>query len=125
MHTHHRHRHHVNLRIERLHRQTIYGVLTRLTLSGLCWLVAHYWLRSVGQFGETIHPLEPLAMKLHGAAAMATLFFVGSLMNAHIRRAIKSGRDLNAGWSVIVSMLLLIFSGYGLYYLAAESDRTL
>lgn len=123
MHTHHRHRHHVNLRIERWHRRTIYSVLTLLALSGLVWLLARYWLRPVGQFGETIHPLEPLSMKVHGAAAMLTLFFLGSLMNAHIRRAIKAGRNLAAGWSVIAAMLLLIVSGYVLYYLAGESDR--
>ncbi|HEY1148816.1 MAG TPA: DUF4405 domain-containing protein [Pseudoduganella sp.] len=123
MHTLHRNRHHINLRIERWHRRVIYAVLSLLALSGAAWLVARFAMRPVGQFGETVHPLEPLAMKVHGGAAMVTLFFVGSLMNAHIRRAIKAKRNLAAGWSVVVAMLTLIVSGYALYYVASEESR--
>jgi predicted Na+-dependent transporter len=125
MHSHHHSRHQANLRLERWHRRLIYLVLTFLFGSGLAWLVARYFLRPVGTFGETIHPLEPWAMKLHGAAAMAALFFVGSLMNAHIRRAIKNRRNLLTGWSLIAVLMLLVGSGFGLYYLAGESDRAL
>ena len=64
-------------------------------------------------------------MKLHGAAAMAALFFTGRLLNAHIRRAIRSGRNLGTGWSVIASVLVLVISGFGLYYIASDSDRAL
>ena len=51
------------------------------------------------------------------------LFFLGSLMNGHIRRALKSGRNLMSGWSMIVVMLTLIATGFGLYYIAGENDR--
>ena len=44
-------------------------------------------------------------------------------MNAHIRRAIKAGRNLVTGWGMIAAMLALTASGFGLYYLAGESDR--
>ncbi|MYM31381.1 DUF4405 domain-containing protein [Duganella sp. CY15W] len=122
MHTHH-HRPHINLRIERWHRRAIYISFAVLMLSGLAWLVTHYFLRPVGEFGETVHPAEPLAMKLHGGAAMVVLFFLGSLMNAHIRRAIKAGRNQVTGWSMIVFMVMLVASGFGLYYLASDSNR--
>jgi hypothetical protein len=116
-------RNHINLRLERWHRRCIYLVVAELLLSGALWLALHFFLRPVGEFGESVHPLEPLAMKLHGAGAMIALFFLGSLMNSHIRRAIKAGDNLKTGWSLIVSLLVLIFSGYGLYYLAGEADR--
>lgn len=119
----HKHRTNINLRLERWHRRCIYASVAALSLSGALWLVARYWMRPVTEFGESVHPLEPLAMKLHGAAAMLMLFFLGSLMNAHIRRAIKAGRNLATGWSMIAGMLLLIASGFGLYYLAGEADR--
>lgn len=96
-----------------------------LLLSGAAWLTARYFLRPVGQFGEAIHPLEPWAMKVHGAGVMILLFFLGSLMNSHIRRALKAGRNLTSGWSMIVLMVLLIVTGFGLYYLAREGDRPL
>ena len=62
-------------------------------------------------------------MKLHGAGAMIALFFVGSVMNSHIRRAIKAGRNLESGWSMIAVLLALVITGYGLYYLASENSR--
>lgn len=64
-------------------------------------------------------------MKLHGAAAMLLLFFLGSLLNTHIRRAIKSDRNLLTGWGMIGMMSALIATGYALYYVAGDSDRPL
>ena len=125
MHPSHHSRHHINLRLERWHRRCIYLSCFALLASGAAWLLARYFMRPVGQFGETIHPLEPWAMKLHGAAAMVMLFFVGSLMNAHIRRALKAGRNLATGWGMLLTLSLLTASGYGLYYLAGEADRPL
>lgn len=116
-------RHAINLRLERWHRHCIYASSLLLLASGIAWLLAHYWLRPVTQFGEAVHPLEPWSMKVHGAGAMSMLFFLGSLMNGHIRRALKAGRNLTSGWSMIVTMLVLVFTGFGLYYLAGESDR--
>lgn len=81
-------RNHINLRLERWHRRYIYLSCAILFATGLAWLLAHYFLRPVSQFGEAVNPLEPWAMKLHGAGAMAMLFFLGSLMNSHIRRAL-------------------------------------
>lgn len=116
-------RHHINLRLERWHRRCIYASCAALLVTGGAWLLARYYLRVPGQFGETVHPLEPWAIKLHGASAMVMLFFLGSLMNSHIRRALKAGRNLVSGWAMIASMLLLIATGFGLYYIAGESDR--
>lgn len=125
MHPTHHSRHQINLKLERWHRRAIYCSAAALLASGAAWLLARYFLRVPGQFGETVHPLEPWAMKLHGAAAMLMLFFVGSLMNAHIRRALKSGRNLATGWGMMVTLAALTGSGYGLYYLAGEADRPL
>jgi hypothetical protein len=101
----------------------VYAVLAWLTVTGAIWLIGHYFMRVPGEFGESVHPLEPWAMKLHGAGAMLALFFVGSLLNSHIRRAIKARRNLVSGWSMVAILLLLTVSGYGLYYLADEETR--
>lgn len=118
-------RSHINLRLERWHRWSVYACCAWLTATGVAFLVAHFFLRQAGEFGETVHPLEPWSMRLHGAGAMAALFFVGSLMNGHIRRALKSGRNLGSGWTMIASLLALTVTGYGLYYLAGEGNRPL
>ena len=118
-------RDHINLRLERWHRRCVHAVGAALLLSGLAWLLARYFMRPVSQFGESIHPLEPWAMKVHGGAAMLTLFFLGSLMNGHIRRALNAQRNLASGWAMIGTLAMLVATGFGLYYIAGESDRPL
>jgi hypothetical protein len=120
-----RRRDYINLRLERWHRFCIYGACGWLTATGLLWLAAHYFWRPVGEFGETISPWEPLSMKLHGAGAMVILFFAGSLLNIHIRRALKVGRNISSGWCMLALLLLLTASGYVLYYLAGEGNRNI
>jgi len=119
------HKRHINLRMERWHRRCIYASCLLLAASGILWLLARYGLRRPGEFGETISPLEPWSMKIHGAAAMLAFFFVGSLLNSHIRRALKAGRNLVSGWAMIVVLALLAGSGYALYYIASEGNRPL
>lgn len=116
---------HVNLRLERWHRIFAYMSIFGLVITGVLWLVSHYFLRSVTLFGESVHPLEPISMKLHGAGAMVVLFLLGSLMNSHIRRAFKAKRNLVSGLIMIVTVLVLIMTGYCLYYLADANTRAL
>jgi hypothetical protein len=113
----------VNFKLERWHRRCIYATSGWLLITGVLWLLAHYLMRPVGEFGEAIHPLEPWSMKLHGAGAMVALFFIGSLMNSHIRRALKAKRNLFSGWAMIGALSALTISGYGLYYMASDNSR--
>lgn len=62
-------------------------------------------------------------MKLHGAATMLFLFLLGAMLNTHIRRAIRSRRNLATGWIVIGLIVFLVISAYGLYYLSGETAR--
>jgi hypothetical protein len=113
----------VSLKLERWQRRGIYAVCTVLVLTGISWLIAHFALRGAGEYGETIHPLEPWSMKLHGAAVMAALFLCGSVLNAHIRRALKAQHNRMTGWAMITTLVALTLTGYALYYVAGESDR--
>ena len=113
----------VSLRLERWQRRALYASVAALAASGLLWLAAHFWWRPVTQFGEGVSPLEPWSMKLHGAATLLFLFLLGTMLNTHIRRALRGRRNLMSGWVVIGLISLLTLSGYGLYYLAGESAR--
>jgi hypothetical protein len=112
-----------DFRLERWHRWCLYGSCAWLVATGVLFLIGHFFLRPASAFGEAVHPLEPWSMRLHGAGAMVALFFLGSIMNGHIRRALKSGRNLYSGLAMIVSLLALTATGYGLYYVGSESDR--
>lgn len=110
-------------RLPRWQRRAVYGAVGLLVVSGLLWLAAHYFMRPVGEFGAVIHPLEPWSMKLHGAAAMASLWLLGALLQVHIRRALLARRNLLAGWSMIAVFAALVVTGYALYYIAGEDSR--
>lgn len=112
-----------DLRLERWQRRAVYLSIGLLSLSGLFWLVVHYFLRAASQFGETVNPLEPWTMKVHGAAAIVAWFVFGTMLNSHIRRALRSGRNRVSGWSMVTVIGLLTLSGYGLYYVASEGSR--
>jgi len=114
---------HVGLQPERWERRCVYGVSAWLLATGVLWLLAHYLMQTAAEFGESVHPLEPWSMKLHGAGAMFALFFIGSLVNSHIRRALMARRNLFSGLSMIATLAALTLSGYGLYYLASEHSR--
>lgn len=113
----------VELRPERWQRRCVYGISAWLVATGVLWLLAHYLMRPAGEFGESVHPLEPWSMKLHGAGAMFALFFIGGLMTSHIRPALKARRNLYSGQSMIAALAALTLSGYGLYYIASEHSR--
>jgi hypothetical protein len=115
----------IAVQLERWHRRCIYASCLVLLLSGVGWLIAHFYFCAAGQFGESINPLEPLAMKVHGAGAVVMLFFLGSLMNSHIRRALKSARNLASGWAMILTTAVLVITAFGLYYLADERNRSI
>lgn len=111
-------------RLERWHRRSLYGFSSLLLISGVLWLIARYFLRVATEFGETIHPLEHIAMQIHGAAVIFTLFFVGSLLLQHIRRAYRARKNLTSAWLLIAALVILSITGYALYYLVNDANRT-
>jgi hypothetical protein len=119
--------HGVNLsfRLERWHRLSMYAVIAVLFISGALWLVVHYLLAVEGEYGRVPHPLEHPAVIFHGACAMFGLFFVGSLLNLHMRRAHRAKRNRLSGWGMIAAMLGLTVTGFGLYYLSSDASHAL
>jgi hypothetical protein len=109
--------------LSRRHQAWIYVTFGVLFFSGALWLAAHFALRGKGEFGETMSPLEPWSLKLHGAAAMLFLVLLGTLLPVHVRRA-WNGRKARAQGALLLSLNgVLIVSGYALYYLAGEESR--
>ena len=112
-----------SVRLERWHRRAIYFVTGLLVASGALWLVPHYFFRGDGTFGTSVNPLEPAAMKLHGAIAMLALALYGSLINAHMRKAWRLHRNRGSGSMVLAILLLLTASAWVLYYAGDETLR--
>ena len=84
-----------SIRLGPWHQGAVYAATAALAVTGIIWLVLHYFLPVSGEYGPQIHPLEPWMLRLHGAAAMAGLIIYGSLLPVHIRRA----------WSIVPVLL--------------------
>jgi hypothetical protein len=100
-------------------------VLVALVASGLAWLALHY-VDAVGlTAGDELARAarEALAMKFHGAAAMATLVALGAMVAAHARPAWRLRRNRGSGSLVLVLFCLLAATGYALYYFATDDAR--
>ena len=112
-----------SIRLGRWHQGAVYAATAALAISGIVWLVLHYFLAVPGEYGPQIHPLEPWMLRLHGAAAMAGLIIYGSLLPVHIRRAWSMRRNIALGIGLVAFMLLLTITGYLLYYAGDENTR--
>lgn len=109
--------------IGRRHRNISYLVLGLLLVSGVAHFVVHDYFPIQGRFGPAPNPSEIWLLRLHGAAAMATLLVLGTLLPTHVLRFWKQGRNRPAGLGLVVVMSLLIVSGYGLYYFGGATIR--
>jgi hypothetical protein len=111
------------IRLGPWHQGAVYGTTAALVVSGIIWLVLHYFFAASGEYGPQIHPLEPWMLRLHGAAAMAGLIVYGSLLPVHVRRAWSIRRNVVLGIGLGSVMLLLTITGYLLYYAGDENTR--
>ena len=91
--------------------------------TGVLWLTFHYFVQVEGQFGPSPHPLEQWWLRLHGGAAMISLVVVGSLLPIHIRRGWHMRRNVLAGVSLSSMLVVLMLTGYALYYFGDERGR--
>lgn len=113
----------MSIRLGALHKALVFGVTIALAVTGLLWLVPHYLLASKGDFGSSTHPVEPWALRLHGAAAMGFLVALGSMLPVHVRRAWQIRRNVATGTAMLCAIVGLIATGYTLYYASSEELR--
>jgi len=112
------------LRLGGWHQIYLYTVGTVLVVSGALWLVFHYYVRIEGEFGPTLHPLEPWWLRVHGISAAAFLIGFGSVLPGHVRRAWVTARNRITGTIFFGVMLALTLTGYLLYYVGVEAVRS-
>jgi hypothetical protein len=111
------------MRLSSTHRVWFYASFALLLASGTLWVVFHYFIRVRGEFGVVAHPLQIWWLRLHGAAAMLSVAVLGSLLPIHVRRHWHQGKNRLAGTVAGAIALLLIVTGYALYYLSSEALR--
>jgi len=101
------------------------GVGICVWASGAGWLIAHYLLSSEGTFGLAGSPSEPWWLKAHGAFAFLSIWMAGLLGGMHVANAWGQHRRRWSGGTLLAAVLVLIVTGYLLYYVGADRPRAL
>lgn len=92
--------------------------------SGVVWLFLHYFVLVKGEFGPEHSPFEPLSLKVHGGLAFLALWFGGMMWGTHMLKGWSQKRRRWTGVSLLVVFVVLIVSGYLLYYAGDEDLRS-
>jgi cation transport ATPase len=95
----------------------VYLIFGLLLVTGVIWMWAQTSLDEGNQ-------LSSFMLKLHGAAAMAALILLGALFN-HVRKGWKARKNRSSGITLLLVILFLVVTGYGLYYAGDEQLRSL
>ena len=108
------------LALPRALRAALYGVGAVLWVSGAVWLALHHVFPQSTPFGLLPNPWEAPLMRAHGLIAVCAVFLIGWMMAAHVTRRWARGRNRRSGLVLGGVALLLIVSGYALYYITGS-----
>jgi magnesium-transporting ATPase (P-type) len=108
------------MRLRPLARWMLYGTIALLVVSGVGWIVVHY-ASDIDDLSRL--STETAMLKFHGAAAFAMLIAVGAMSAHHVRRGWLLARNRRSGSIVIAILVILIVTGYALYYLVNDATR--
>jgi hypothetical protein len=111
------------LRLAAWFRRSLYGVLLASWLTGSAVYVMSRWLRIEGPFGPERHPLQQVLLEVHGACAFGMLMAIGGLAVQHVPAAWRTHRSRKLGVALLLSLGLLVVSGWGLYYVGSDTWR--
>lgn len=110
------------MRLSRRHEWWVYLASGIIFLSGAGWAGVRFLVSLPNEFGAR-ETLQSWLLKIHGAAAMAVLFILGTLVPLHIKLAWRARRNLGTGLLLGGVLVFLTLTGYGLYYAGGEELR--
>ncbi len=96
------------------------ATLVLLAASGLAWLFLHFADAADCEPEACLARWIPATLRVHGAMAMASLIVIGGLIQGHVPRAWRAGRNRLAGALLLGGASLLVVSGWGLYYVGGD-----
>ena len=117
------HRDHAHAELSARHERWVVWLSVAVLLTGSAWLASHYLLARPDEFGTSRGPLEPWWLRLHAAAALGFLVVFGTLLPLHVRRAWNAHRHRTSGGTVVGVVIVLVATGYLLYYAGGEQLR--
>jgi MFS family permease len=76
-----------------------------------------------GEFGPSPHPMQPWMLRAHALFAFAALWLGGMLWAVHVAPNWRRHHRRVSGIVTVGALLILIASGYLLYYVADDGWR--
>ncbi len=120
-----RHHHRPPQKLRPNHRRWLYFSSVVLLVSGVGWLVGHYFLHGPADFPGAPNASEAWWLRLHGAAAMGFLIAFGALLPQHVRNGWRQHLNRTTGVIMIVAVCALTLTAYGLYYIGDDRARAM
>ena len=105
-------------------RRSLYSTLGLLWLSGLAWLILHWFFARETEFGAAPHPWQPGILVVHGVLAPLATFLFGWIAGSHVGFNWRRGLQRVSGVALIVLLAVLALTGLGNYYLTSDAART-
>jgi hypothetical protein len=104
-------------------RRSLYSSLGFLWLSGIAWLILHWFFGRETEFGPAPHPWQPGILLIHGVLAVAATFLFGWIAGSHVGFNWRRGLQRISGVTLIVLLAVLALTGLGNYYLTWDTAR--
>lgn len=111
------------VRLSRRHKTWLSLALGGLWISGMLWLLFHYFFQVEGEFGQMPHMLEKWWLRLHGLATVLSLMVLGTLLPIHMKLAWRRNKNRRQGLLLGAVFAWLLATGYALWYFASESNQ--
>lgn len=94
-------------------------------ISGLLWFSLDRWGEIEGEFGPEKHPWLASLAKIHGAGAFIALISFGMIFSTHLPVGWRTRQARKSGLSVLICILIITISAWGLYYAGSDETRAL
>jgi hypothetical protein len=111
--------------LSRTRRRTLYGISVGVWVTGAVWLVYHYFIRSVDQFGfENAHPHQQWWLIAHAAFGCWALWMFGVLWPGHVKAGWRMKSRRLSGGTLFGVVAWLTLTGLALYYIGSTQWRS-
>jgi hypothetical protein len=106
-------------------RWTVYITSVGVWLTGAVWLIFHYFIKKVDQFGfENVHPAEKWWLIAHASFAFAAMWLFGVLWPGHVKKSWNAHIRRWSGGTLFGVTLWLSLTGFALYYIGSDAWRS-
>ncbi|MFT6333024.1 MAG: hypothetical protein ACJAW3_001374 [Lentimonas sp.] len=113
----------INVKIALRYQFWLFILIAISFLSGVGFFILSEFFNVMGEFGQEKHPAGFTILKIHGGAAFLMMATYGFFLGGHVKKAWKMKTKPIFGIITAILPLLLMITGYLLYYIAADLMR--